>query len=302
MKTTIPIALLLLTAAALHAGPRSSTSYNVLTDTNDAGGKRATSASYTNDGSLGGVTGLSSVAAPAQNAKSGYIGQLYDVSGLQLAASPTTLNEGGTRQLSAAQLLDDSTTLAVPAASVIWSVVSGPLNSVSAGGLATAATVFQNTGAIAEGSYLGNTGVIVLNVLDSIPDNFGSYAADQVGDDWQVQYFGQDNPNAAPGFISDGSGLTNLTKFVAGLTPGDANSRLVLNIAPVPGQPTQMSLIFSPIVSGRTYTLTSKTNLSSGTWTTVPGVTFSDTGAQRTLTDPSVVGPRKFYRMEISRP
>jgi len=76
----------------------------------------------------------------------------------------------------------------------------------------------------------------------------------------------------------------------------------VLNIAPMPGQPTQMRLIFSPIVSGRTYTLTSKTNLSSGTWTTVPGVTFSDIGAQRTLNDPSVVDPRKFYRMEISRP
>jgi hypothetical protein len=30
-------------------------------------------------------------------------------------------------------------------------------------------------------------------VLDTIADNFGSYAGDGIGDDWQVQYSGVDN-------------------------------------------------------------------------------------------------------------
>ena len=86
------------------------------------------------------------MSAPAETAKSGYIGQLYEVAGLVVNATPvTTVNEGGTLQLSAAQLLDDATTLAVSGSSVAWSVASGPLTSISTTGLATASTVYQNT-------------------------------------------------------------------------------------------------------------------------------------------------------------
>ena len=48
-------ALLATASGMLHAGPRTSANYTILTDTIDAGGKRAVSASYTNDGSLGAV-------------------------------------------------------------------------------------------------------------------------------------------------------------------------------------------------------------------------------------------------------
>ena len=135
------------------AGPRASTNYTVSTDTTDAGGKRATSAAYTNDGSAGGIVGISTVASPAETAKHGYIGQLTEVTALQLAASPLTINETGTRQLSADQVLDDLTTNAVPAASITWSVQSGPITGISASGLATAGTVYQDTAATAQGVY-----------------------------------------------------------------------------------------------------------------------------------------------------
>ena len=115
----------------LHAGPRSSTSYTVPTDSVDAAGSHATSGSYSSDGSLGGITGIATVAAPAETARSGYIGQLYQVTALQLAAAPTTINESGTRQLGAAQVLDDGSTLTLAAASVTWSVQSGPLTGIS---------------------------------------------------------------------------------------------------------------------------------------------------------------------------
>src|SRR5450631_1051570 len=118
-------ALFLALLAAAHAGPRTSTNYTVSTDTIDAGGKRATSASYTNDGSAGGVTGISTVAAPSETAKHGYVGQLYDVTGLVVSGAPS-VNETATLQLAAAQFLDDTTTLAVSGSSVTWSTLNGP--------------------------------------------------------------------------------------------------------------------------------------------------------------------------------
>ena len=66
----------------------------------------------------------------------------------------------------------------------------------------------------------------------------GSYAADGVGDDWQFQYFGLNNPNAAPLLDPDGDGQNNLFEFTAGLVPTNPLSRFLVSIAPVPGQPT----------------------------------------------------------------
>ena len=301
-KHAAPCFLLLAFASISFAGPRTSGNYSVTTDSADSGGARATSAAYTNDGSAGGVTGLSTFASPSETLRSGYIGQLYDITGLVVNAASPSVNETATLQLAAWQLLDDTSLLAVPAASVTWGVQSGPVTGISTAGLATAGTVYQNTPATVQGSLGGFTGNFNLTVLDSIPDNFGSYAGDGVGDDWQVQYFGLNNPNAAPGFISDGSGLTNLTKYIGGLTPGDASSRFLLNIAPVPSQPGQKSIAFSPVVAGRTYTLKYKTDLNATTWTPVPGATFIDSGAQRTLTDPNATGSTKFYRIEITKP
>ena len=172
MKRTLPTSLafsLTLSLAAMAAS-RTSANYSIATDTTDAGGKRATSASYTNDASAGAVAGLSTVAAPAETAKHGYIGQLYDVTGLTLTAVSLNVNETATRQLSGVQLLDDLTTHAVPAASITWSIVSGPLSSINSNGLATAATVYQNTAATAQGSYAGDIGTLALTVLDTIPD------------------------------------------------------------------------------------------------------------------------------------
>ena len=46
-------------------------------------------------------------------------------------------------------------------------------------------------------------------MLDTIADNFGTYAGDGLGDDWQVQYFGLSNPNAAPLLDPDFDGHNN---------------------------------------------------------------------------------------------
>ena len=285
------------------AGPRTSANYTIPTDAIDAGGKRATSASYTNDGSAGGVVGLSTVAAPAETAKHGYIGQLTEVTALQLAATPTTVNETATRQLSGAQLLDDLTINAVPANSITWSIVSGPITSINTSGLATAGTVYQDTAATAQGIYADNTGTLGLTVIDTIADNFGSYAGDGLGDVWQVQYFGLNNPNAGPLLDPDFDGHNNLFEFTAGIIPTSSSSRLLLTNERPAGQPGQMDIVIHPRLSDRTYTVKSSLTLGPGAvWSPLTGFTISDNGLTRTITDTNAAGATKFYKVEITKP
>jgi len=303
-RRVLLVILASLTAASVHAGPRSSTNYAILTDATNIGGRRATSASYTNDGSAGGIAGISTVAAPAETVKHGYIGQLYEVTGLLLSAAPTTVNEDATRQLSAAHFLDDATTLAVNASSVVWSVASGPLASISATGLATAGTVYESTNATAQGILGTFTGTLQLSVLNVNIDDFHEYAADGIDDAWQVQYFGQP-PNANAGSLVDfdRDGHANAFEYIAGLNPLDPNSRFILKIAPVPGQPGQKNLIFSPHFTDRTYVVKAKSNLLTlGGWGAISASAPSDNGTERTITDLNASGPAKFYHVEITKP
>jgi len=288
-----------------HAGPRTSASYNIptdATDATDAGGQRATSTSYSNDGSVGGVVGISTVSSPAQTAKAGYVGQLYEVTALQLAASPATINETGTRQLSAVQVLDDDSTLAVSATSVTWSVMADPFSGIDASGLATAATVFEDSAATAQGAFEGRTGQLALTVLDTIPDNFGPYAADGLDDAWQNQYFSADPSKAAPLLDPDGDGQNNFFEWTAGLIPTDPSSRFLLRVEPVPGQPAQMNLIFIPRFGDRSYVVKFSTDLSPGPWDPATVSVPSDNGTERTVTDTSASETSKFWRVEITKP
>jgi hypothetical protein len=305
MKTSVLplLALVALVTAAAHAGPRTSANYSIITDTNDGGGARSTSATYTNDGSAGAITGLATVSSPEVVARNGYAGQLYDVTALVLNSASVTnsVNETATLQLAGFQQLDDASFIAIDASTINWSVVSGPITGVSVAGLATAGAVYQDTPATVQGVFNGFTGQLNLTVLDSIPDNFGTYAGDGLPDDWQVQYFGQDNPLAAPTADADGTGQNNLFKFTAGLNPTDG-SRFTITIAPVDGQPGQKNIIFNPVVAGRTYTVTARIDLSVGSWGSINASAPSDNGNQRTITDLSAGGTAKFYHVEVAKP
>ena len=302
-RCAISTLLLALSVASVHAGSRTSASYSILTDTNDSGGKRASSAAYTNDSSAGGITGISTVAAPVETAKSGYIGQLYETAtGLLLNAAPLTVNEGGTLQLAAFQLLDDATFLTVPATSVTWSIVSGPLTSINANGLATAGIVYQNTPASAQGIYAGNTSPpLALTVLNVNIDDLPGYSGDGIGDDWQVQYFGlPPNPAAGPLMDPDGDGQNNRFEWIAGLVPTDANSAFKLSIVRNAGNAI---LRFGQTVAGRIYTVRYGFDfLDVPNWLPLMGGTVTDIGNQRTVVDPNAAaGPKKFYRVEIAK-
>ena len=294
--------LILLVAwpGAVLAGTRSSSTYSIAAETNDAGGQRAASRSYTSDGSAGAIVGISTVVSTSEMVKAGYIAQLYDVSGLLLNSAAPDVNETGMLQLAAWQLLDDATLLTTDANAVTWGIVSGPITGVTATGLATAGPVFQNTSATVEGTFGGFTGSLNFTVLDSIPDNFGAYAGDGLGDDWQVQFFGMNNPAAAPAFDPDGDGQTNQFEFTAGLIPNDPASVFHLRIEAVPGQPSRRNIIFSPRLEGRAYVVESRLTLN-GAWQPLTTSTQSDDGAERTVTDLDAAGA-KFYRVEITKP
>ena len=86
----------LLLATSVHAGPRTSADYTIVTDTIDAGGVNAQSVSYSLRGSAAGEFGTGSSAVSTSAAytnKPGYVGQLSDL--LMLAVSRLTHGAAG---------------------------------------------------------------------------------------------------------------------------------------------------------------------------------------------------------------
>ena len=299
MKPLPCLAVLLLLAQAARAG--SSANYTLAPDAIDSGGLPGTSANYAvNFSNMAGGAGFSA----AYTLRTGFAGQLQDAvaTAIDLAATPATLNEGGTRQLSATLIFDDQTTSLLDATSVTWSVQSGPLTGISSSGVVTAGSVYQNTVAVAHGTYQTFTDTLDLTVLNTLPDNFGTYAGDGIEDSWQVQYFGLNNPLAGPLLDTDGDGYDNLFEFRACLDPTDAASVFHWRMEPDPGDPLRRRVIFSPRMPGCTYTIKASTNLESDSWIDLVGGIISDNGTERTVTDPDTSSLRKFYKVDVSRP
>ena len=301
-KALITAGLLLGLASGTCAAPRNSANYSIIAETIDGGGTRVQSATYRIDASVGAVGGISS--APADTVKHGYAGQLYNLVALSVTGpSSDNLNENASRQLQAVPVADDLTTLApLDRSSVAWSIVSGPIASVSSSGLATAGSVFQDAAGAISGTAQGLTGQWNLTVLNVTFDDYKSYAADGIDDAWQVGHFGEENPEAGPQVDPDGDGQNNLFEYTAGLVPTEVTSVFRLRIENVPGQPNQRQLVFNPRFEDRTYTPQFRTGLTTGDWDPLTGTTQSDNGSERTVTDPNATDPARFYRIEITKP
>jgi hypothetical protein len=121
---------------------------------------------------------------------------------------------------------------------------------------------------------------------------------------WQTIYFGStNNPNAAAAFDADGTGQNNQFKYVAGLDPTNPASVFRLRIADVPGISSQKNIIYSPVVTGRTYTVQFTTNLVGSAYTNLTGFSGpQNSGTQATVTDLNATQSNKFYRLNISLP
>jgi hypothetical protein len=207
-----------------------STDYSLEPAVLDGGGTAGSSANYALNPSIGpGAAGSSA----GYMMRGGFSGMLSDAASLVLTAADAagSLNERATLQLEARIRYDDDTVaaLALPAASLTWSVAAGPLAAINSAGLATAGSVYQDTPATARAIYQEAEGRLPLTVLNLTNDDFGTYAADGLPDPWQVQYFGESGmpATAGPEADADADGLSNFSEYAFGMNPSQGFSGML---------------------------------------------------------------------------
>jgi len=171
-------------ATPLAASPRTSTNYIIVAESTDGGGSQGYSLNYTSHGTLGAVNSLATVATPSETLKSGYLGELYQVTGLIL--SPTFTDNGTTQQLSALQTLDDGTNLPLLEPNESWTVISGQIPA----GL----TLNSSTGVIS-GTPTG-TGSYSFTV--QVTDGIGDSAQQTFSGNGPIQAFATSDTPAMP--------------------------------------------------------------------------------------------------------
>jgi hypothetical protein len=121
---------------------------------------------------------------------------------------------------------------------------------------------------------------------------------DGIPDNWMQHYFGHTTGLASDksraGDDVDGTGMTNLQKFVAGLDPMNPNSVFRISAFARAGNSYQISF---PSVAGKTYRLEYRDDLIAGNWAPLVDGIFSASGGTLQIVDPSAAGLNKrFYR------
>ncbi len=197
----------------------------------------------------------------------------------------------------ASAILDDATYLDV--AGVHWEILNGPLDSLDGNGLTTAAIVYENSPAQIQATYMGGLGMLDVTVVNVNDDDFGIYAGDNLDDDWQVFYYGEDNPDAFPGADSDNDGQNTDYEFNVGTNPTDPMSLFRLAVDRVVDEPGQKAIVFSPRFSDRTYTVEKRANLVDIPFSVLTNTTIGDNGEVRTVIDLNATDPEKHYRVKI---
>jgi len=209
----------------------------------DNGGLSTSSTNYQADSSAGPGGALNS---QQYSDRTGFAGQLNDIVPTSIIiTSPTlTVDEGSTSQLGVSLVFDDQSTLELAPESVTWSVVSGPISSISNTGLIAGEAVYQNSPAIVRAVSKEFSIEQEITVCNIEGDNFGTYANDGIPDVWQVQYFGvPPKAMAAPSADPDGDGYNNLQAFAFGMNPVQGKPSPVTWIGTMqvnPGVPTQL--------------------------------------------------------------
>jgi hypothetical protein len=281
------------------AGTRASDHFTMSCEVLASGQPQAASEHYTVDCALD-SSGGPVAASGSYTLKPGYVGQLYDVVALEVSADPATVDETGTRQLEAAGVCDDTTRVAIDALEVAWSVVTGPITSISSAGLATAGIVFEDSGAVVEGIHLGFSDEFSLTVLEVVGDNYLSYAGDGIDDDWQILHFGEESPDAGPGENPDGDRYDNLGEFLTGFDPTDPRQTFEVWIHTRADNTVELEL--NKAIPDRIYKILAGTDLHEYP-ETVATFTVSSEENGVGVADPEVSESTvsKFYRVVVER-
>ena len=302
MKTKRMISLGLVLVLPLAAAVRESADYGIAAESTAGGGGRSISAAYTNDAGIGGIVGLSTLTAPAGVVRHGYVGQLYDVVLMNAHATPTSVDENAHTQLGARLVLDDEGWIELNPATVNWSVASGPLTGITAAGLATAGSVWQDTMATVTGHHSGHEAMLGILVRDVDPDNLGLYAGDGLPDQWQVAHFGLNNPLAAPDADPDGDGQDNAFEELVGGDPTDPRDRFALEITRLGGGTADFRI--TRAIPGRTYELLAYQNpFDPAAFDLIQSLAVDEPSpGPVTLHDPAATQASRFYTLRITKP
>ena len=310
------LAALLLPAAARGA---SSADYSLEPIANATGGLSGSSSSYALTAS---TTPGGHGASATYTARTGFAGQLGAAVGLAISAPALIIGETATRQLTAELLYDDGSRS--PASDVRWSVLSGPIAEISTTGLATPAAVYQDTPAVVRGGSGPFLSDLTLTILNSAPDNYGTYAADGLPDSWQIQYFGFDAPKAGKHDDFDSDGVGNLIEFASGTHPastasGEQSLQFADNTLVSPGKPITDYLPAPNVLDHRVLFLRRKDpaarlnyspqfsrNLATWSNATTPLTVIADDGTFEVVSVrfPALIGgfrsSSKFFRLNVS--
>jgi hypothetical protein len=310
---TIAAALLTFSLTA-HAA----TDYTLSPLANSTTGHRGSSADYTLDSTAtpGGVGDSADYSM-----RSGYAGQLAAVSGIAISAPSLTQNESSTQQLTAEFVFDDGSRATLDPASLTWSVQTGPVT-VSTNGLATAAAVYQNQAATIRADKETFHETLALTIVNSLPDNYGSYAADGLPDSWQIQYFGLNAALAGKFDDFDGDDVSNLLEYAAGTHPASLSSGVaplsyqgntivpgnpIIEFLPAPGVLPHRAVFIrrkdAPLIS---YLPQFSRNLTAWPAATTPLVVLADDGVLQVVSHrfPVTIGglrsSNKYFRLHVA--
>lgn len=244
-------------------------------------------------------------------ARQGGNSMIYYATGFSVASDSLTINESGvtdtnsTRtQLRGNVVYDDATLSTLDGAQVAWTApaTDSSLASISADGIAQAATVYQNTPANFVGSYGGIPATNQLMVVNVLPDNYGVWAGDTFNDAWEIAQgmTGAVNPNAM------NNGVPNWQLYAMGFSltqpaPAVMASSVVTNgylAVSYTRNPYAIGYVFTPQESG---------NLSVGFATMVNpvSVTNNSGGIDYITTRGSVpinATNRQFLRVRVAQP
>lgn len=186
-----------------------------------------------------------------------------------------------------------------------------PLSIVSVSNVVGGSAVVANGGTMvrftADPFYAGNP-----SFTYTVNDVFGGSASGTVSllpvftprEQWRLHHFDShtNTGDAADDADPDGDGQNNDFEYAAGIVPTDSLSRFRVRVEAVPGQPTHKAIIYSPLVSGRTYTLHCTASLSEPAWSPLIGYSATDDGSECTIIDLDADEPERFYRVEIVKP
>jgi hypothetical protein len=86
---------------------------------------------------------------------------------------------------------------------------------------------------------------------------------------------------------------------MAGLNPTNPASVFVLRMSKSAGSPSQPSLSFGPAIAGRSYTVQTRTNLLTGSWSPLAAALFPQTNSSQMTVSIQAQG---FYRVQIAIP